>query len=146
LCPSTAGHLKELIEAELFVCQRRFTGAVRTRHFLIGLRRDLVPCEIKQPRLSGKTPQGASGGRIQQGWLPLYNQVNVRIIAATNNLTKAHDYQEDLFYRLNVISIHIPSLRQRREDIPSLYFILLKIFKNVRTTKSAVLHLLPWRL
>jgi len=51
-------------------------------------------------------------------------QVDVRILAATNrNLQKAiseNKFREDLFYRLNVISIHVPPLRERKEDIPLL--------------------------
>lgn len=51
-------------------------------------------------------------------------KVDVRIIAATHqNLEKLvadHTFREDLFHRLNVIRIHIPSLRERREDIPAL--------------------------
>ncbi len=51
-------------------------------------------------------------------------KVNVRVIAATNkNLEEEidrHTFREDLFYRLNVVPIHVPALRDRRDDIPAL--------------------------
>ena len=65
-------------------------------------------------------------------------EVNVRVIAATNrNLQEAVNqgrFREDLFYRLNVINIHIPPLRERKEDLPFLipYFLEQSVKENRR--------------
>ncbi|NOY88253.1 MAG: sigma-54-dependent Fis family transcriptional regulator, partial [FCB group bacterium] len=57
-------------------------------------------------------------------------EIDIRLMAATNKNLKERvasgDFREDLFYRLNVIPIHIPPLRERKEDIP----ILVKGFIN----------------
>ncbi len=59
---------------------------------------------------------------------PIY--IDVRIIAATNNdlyeAVRAQQFREDLFYRLNVVNIHMPPLRARRADIPELAHYFLK--------------------
>ncbi len=64
------------------------------------------------------------------------NRVNVRIIAATNvdlkGLVDSGEFREDLYYRLNVIPINIPPLRERKEDIPLLIYKFVKDF-NKRT-------------
>src|ERR1017187_10331415 len=70
-------------------------------------------------------------------------QVDVRIIAATNVDLKQHvqegKFREDLFYRLNVISIDLPPLRQRKEDIPLLVDFFLKKYseENERPLRRA---------
>lgn len=76
--------------------------------------------------------------------------VNVRVIAATNkNLEKAVEkggFREDLFYRLQVIPIHLPPLRARRSDIPLLLQHFLektnrKYGRNAQLTPEAMVHL-----
>src|SRR5579885_3012566 len=68
-------------------------------------------------------------------------QVDVRIIAATNvdlkQLVKEGKFREDLYYRLNVISVNLPALRQRKEDIPLLVEHFLRKYsqENERETR-----------
>ena len=77
--------------------------------------------------------------------------IDVRVIAATNrNLREAIEekaFREDLYYRLNVFPIHVPPLRERREDIPHLLDYFLKRFnrefnKQVREVSRPALDLL----
>jgi len=74
-------------------------------------------------------------GEIQRvGSERLAPKVDVRVIAATNrklvDRIAANEFREDLFYRLNVIHIPIPPLRERREDIPLLFDYFLRTFST----------------
>ncbi|MBF0458926.1 MAG: sigma-54-dependent Fis family transcriptional regulator [Nitrospirae bacterium] len=78
--------------------------------------------------------------------------VDVRIISATNKILKdeaaAGKFRADLFYRLNVIPIHLPPLRERKEDIPVLidYYLDKNKASHVKFTRGAidVLMKYPW--
>ncbi len=84
-------------------------------------------------------------------------KTEARIIAATNHdlksLIQKSQFREDLYYRLKVVEIHLPPLRERKEDIPELAAYLLakinrELKKSVRKVPPEVLHLLselPWR-
>ncbi len=83
-------------------------------------------------------------------------EVDVRVIAATNKELdeeiRRGNFREDLFYRLNVLPFHVPPLRERREDIPSLAKHFLHYFcrqesREVKSLSSGALKILqnyPW--
>ncbi|MGL5069956.1 MAG: nitrogen regulation protein NR(I) [Aeromonas salmonicida] len=120
---------KDLIESELFGHEKgAFTGANNIRHgrFEQADGGTLFLDEIGDMPLDVQTRllRVLADGQFYRvgGHQPV--QVDVRIIAATHqNLEKRvadGDFREDLFHRLNVIRIHIPALKERREDIPQL--------------------------
>ena len=118
-----------LLESELFGhVKGSFTGAIKDKKglfemadkgtFFLDEIGDTSPTmQVKLLRVLQEgtfTPVGATESR----------RVDVRIIAATNRnlkeMVEAGTFREDLYYRLNVINIHVPSLRERKEDIPLL--------------------------
>jgi len=120
---------KDLIEAELFGCVKgAFTGATRDRTGFLELASggSLFLDEIGEttPDFQVKLLRAIQEGEFNKVGTPYPTKVNVRILAATHRAAdkavSAGSFREDLFYRLNVIGIHIPPLRQRREDVPLL--------------------------
>ena len=67
-------------------------------------------------------------------------RTDVRVICATNadlpSMVEEHTFREDLFYRINLISLHLPPLRERREDIPLLVDFFLRQSHSLNTTPS----------
>jgi two-component system response regulator HydG len=118
-----------LLESELFgYVKGAFTGAVSDRAGLFAEADggSLFLDEIAEmpPALQAKLLHVLESGTVRPVGAARQREVDVRIIAATNrNLGQAvreGAFREDLLYRLDVVSIVVPSLRDRREDIPEL--------------------------
>ena len=131
-----------VLESELFGHEKgAFTGAVQARKgrfemadggtlFLDEVGEMSLKVQVKLLRVLEKGEFERVGGEKTL-------KVDVRLITATNrNLEKEVSegrFREDLFYRLNVITIHLPSLRERREDIPILSnFFIIKYTKKYK--------------
>ena len=130
---------KELVESELFGHEKgSFTGAVdkRTGRFEQANGGTLFLDEIGDMPLDSQTRllRVLSNKEFYRvgGDKPI--KVDVRIIAAThqnlNNLVSQKNFREDLFYRLNVIKIEVPSLRERKEDVEDLSKYFLKNYSD----------------
>lgn len=134
ICLNCAALPENLIEAELFGCEKgAFTGAVTARKGIFELAEGgtlfLDEIGAMPLHLQSKLLGVLEDKQIRRIGGESVKSVDVRIIAATNcdleNAVAKRTFREDLFYRLSVIRIHIPPLRDRREDIPELcrYFI-----------------------
>ena len=118
-----------LLESELFGHERgSFTGAVAMKKGLLE-KAHLGTCFLDEvadlsPALQGKLLRVIQEREIRRVGSTSSMTIDVRIIAASKknleSLVKAGAFREDLFYRLNVVSIDIPPLRERAEDIPLL--------------------------
>jgi transcriptional regulator with PAS, ATPase and Fis domain len=117
---------ENLLESELFGHEKgAFTGAVAQRigRFEVANGGTIFLDEIADmsPPLQAKLLRVTQEGRFNRVGSNREIQTNARILAATNrNLeeeVKAGRFREDLFYRLNVVELNVPPLRERREDI-----------------------------
>lgn len=131
----------ELLESEMFGhVKGAFTGAIanRTGRFELAEEGTLFLDEIgdMSPTLQVKLLRVLQEKRFEPVGSTKTVTADVRVIAATNiDLEKAVEegrFREDLFYRLNVIPIRIPSLRERKSDIPLLLHHFIDHFNRTR--------------
>jgi len=125
-----AGIPETLLESELFGhVKGSFTGAYRDKPGKLEMANDgtIFLDEIGEMtlRMQGLLLRFLETGEIQKvGAEGVSQATNVRIVAATNknlrDLIAQGLFREDLFYRLNVIHLVVPPLRERRDDIPAL--------------------------
>ena len=135
-----------LIEAELFGVERgAYTGAHVSRPGRFE-RADKGTLFLDEIGTLSLTSQGKLLRALQQGEIERVGgtstlKVDVRVIAATNvdlrAAVKAGQFREDLLYRLDVYPIHLPPLRERREDIPLLMSHFLQHYARLHGRKVA---------
>jgi DNA-binding NtrC family response regulator len=156
LTTNCAAFPESLIEAELFGSEKgAFTGATSLRRGIFELADGgtLVLDEIgSMPiHLQSKLLGILEEKRIRRVGGELFKPINVRIIAISNSdleeSIKNKLFRDDLYYRLSVIRIHIPPIRERKQDIPKLceYFIAkMARDTNIRLADSELNKLIAY--
>jgi two-component system response regulator AtoC len=162
LVPVNCGGIPEnLLESEMFGYKKgAFTGADRDKAGLFEAAEGgtLFLDEIGELPLSlqVKLLRVLQESEVRPVGDPKTHKVDVRVITATaKNLEtemQKGTFREDLFYRLNVMQIHLPSLRERTEDIPALCRLFIERFngelkKNIVSITPAAMSLImkhPW--
>ncbi len=160
VCVNCGSIPEQLIESELFGYEEgAFTGARK------GGKIGLFPAahggtifldEIGELPLSMQVRllRVLQDREIQRVGSNVREKVNVRVVAATNRnlyqMVKKGEFRSDLYYRLNVVTLHLPLLRERKEDLPLLIrMILSKISKKeslgaIEISREAMDHLLRY--
>lgn len=143
----------ELLESELFGYEQgAFTGAVRAKpgKFEQANKGTIFLDEIAEmsPHLQAKLLHVLQDNQYSRLGARSVINVDVRVLAATNiavqEAMRSGKFREDLYYRLNVLSIHIPPLRERTTEIPLLFrhFLLKYSEKFQKPTPEPSSHLL----
>jgi DNA-binding NtrC family response regulator len=138
---------ENLLESELFGHEKgSFTGAVATRkgRFELADGGTLFLDEIGDlpPHLQAKLLRVLQEREFERVGSSQSLKVNVRVLSATHRdletLMKSGHFREDLYYRLNVVTIVLPPLRERRQDLPALMDHFLRFFaqKNGKTVRG----------
>jgi DNA-binding NtrC family response regulator len=143
-----AGIPETLLESELFGhVKGSFTGAYRDKPGKLEMadHGTIFLDEIGEMtlRMQGLLLRYLETGEIQKvGAERTVRATDVRVMAATNrslrDMIQLGQFREDLFYRINVIHIEVPPLRERREDIPMLVDYFLARFTGQRSTEAAL--------
>jgi Nif-specific regulatory protein len=148
-----------LLESELFGhVKGAFTGAIQNRkgRFELAHQGTLFLDEVSEmsPRLQVKLLRVLQENEFEPVGGTQTVHVDVRVVAATNTDLKEAirqgRFRQDLYYRLNVVPIHLPPLRERREDIPMLVDHFLEKYnrENVKTvtkiSREVLDHLLAY--
>jgi DNA-binding NtrC family response regulator len=137
----------QLVESELFGHQKgSFTGATETKKGLFetayGGTLFFDEVQALKPELQAKLLRALQERVIRRVGGRENIEADVRVVAATNQdiieAVRRGEFREDLYYRLNVVNIHLPELRQRREDIPHLVEHFLK--RYAETNNQEVRH------
>ena len=139
---------ENLIESELFGHEKgSFTGATAQRigRFELCDGGTIFLDEIGDMSLSTQTKilRALQEGEIQRVGGTETIKVDVRMLAATNRnlekLVKKKEFREDLYYRLNVVRLRLPSLRERKEDIPQLVdFMIQRLVKAEKVRANGI--------
>jgi transcriptional regulator with GAF, ATPase, and Fis domain len=131
---------RELLESELFGHERgAFTGAhqLKIGKFEAANKGTIFLDEIGDlhPALQGKLLHVLEGGQFSRVGARSTLRVDVRVLAATNQdlerAVKAQQFREDLYYRLNVIRVSVPPLRERPEEVPFLIDYFLRRYGRI---------------
>jgi DNA-binding NtrC family response regulator len=139
---------ENLLESELFGHEKgAFTGALQTKVGLLEVAEGgtLFIDEIGEmaPGLQAKLLRVLEDGHYRRVGSTLESYANVRVIAATNRVLeeeiKAGKFREDLYFRLNVVTITMPALKERRQDIPE----LIDHFLTTRQVGPTRFHVQP---
>jgi len=145
-----------IIESELFGHEKgAFTGAIASRkgRFEMAHQGTLFLDEVEDipPATQIKLLRVLQEGEFERVGGNKTLQVNLRIIAASNRdlqeEVRKRSFREDLYYRLNVVNIHLPPLRERKEDIPFLAHFFIDKFNqkykmNVKGISQKAMNLL----
>ena len=139
ICVNCAALTETLLDSELFGHEKgAFTGAIRQKkgRFELADGGSLFLDEIgaMPASMQAKLLRVLQEYTFERGGGTETVSVDVRVITATNSSLEekvaAGEFREDLFYRLNVVPVKLPPLRERREDIPLLVCHFIKLFSE----------------